>query len=65
MPDSYPPFTNGGEKPDERPQEGFAKRASLLLSFLLSRAGKNGHRLFSRAGGHLEAPENGCHGTLA
>src|SRR2546430_12111312 len=32
-PDSYPHVTNGGEKQDERPQEAFAKRASLSRWF--------------------------------
>src|SRR5260221_12833469 len=32
-PDSYPHFTNGGEEQDERPQEGFGKRASLSRWF--------------------------------
>src|SRR6266699_2788555 len=32
-PDSYPHVTNGGEKQDERPQEGFATRASLSKWF--------------------------------
>src|SRR5260221_6207640 len=31
--DSYPHFTNGGEKQDDRPQEAFAKRASLSRWF--------------------------------
>src|SRR6266702_1859527 len=38
-PDSYPHVTNGGEKQDERPQEGFAKRASLSRWF----ASQEGH----------------------
>src|SRR5260221_10898316 len=33
MPDSYPQITNGDEKQDERPQEAFAKRASLSRWF--------------------------------
>src|SRR5947209_113778 len=35
MPDSYPHFTNGGEKQDERPQEAFASRASLSRWFAI------------------------------
>src|SRR5258708_33279486 len=35
MPDSYPHFTNGDEKQDERPQEAFAKRASLSRWFAI------------------------------
>src|SRR5207248_215584 len=31
--DSYPHLINGGEKPDERPPEGFATRASLSKWF--------------------------------
>src|SRR6266516_4824327 len=34
-PDSYPHFTNGGEKPGEPPQEAFAKRASLSRWFAI------------------------------